>query len=522
MTRPNASLALALLLVPAMAAAATQRFALLIGNNVGLPSETPLQYAEQDVRRVATILEDLGNLPRANITLLTHQSLNTVRRALREMQTVAVQDAPADETAQTLWFIYYSGHAGADGLHLGDEVLPLAELQESVRNAKAKLKILVVDACRSGLLTRVKGGSRGEPFPITLSEELPGEGVVFISSTAANEAAQEADTIQGSFFSHYWASALLGAADVSGDGRVTLAEAYRYAYDRTMVATSGTLAGVQHPTFEFELRGKGDVVLTNLLQKSASRGRLTIPAGGNCLVMEKGREGAVMAEVSGSQSASLLLTPGPYFIRWRRADHVLEGPVQIRADASVTLSPDSLERLEYARLVRKGDTQTRFAQAPLVHGLWRGEILPGLGSMGQVGVGYQLDFPWFSIEPRLLFGRSTTATQRLHVTLRELGPELRVFRAVDVWRATFGFATLVGTHQLHQSFVGAVTPPARTTWAFVAAIEALASVDLYAGWFLAAEAGGVTYVFPSGNNPNHSETSTPFVARVGVGLGWHL
>ncbi|MDJ0764516.1 MAG: hypothetical protein QNJ97_16180 [Myxococcota bacterium] len=49
---------------------------------------------------------------------------------------------------------------------------------------------------------------------------------------------------------------LRGAADNNQDGRVTLAEVYQYAYNNTLVDTSGTRVGKQHVTLENQLRGK--------------------------------------------------------------------------------------------------------------------------------------------------------------------------------------------------------------------------------------------------------------------------
>ena len=73
---------------------------------------------------------------------------------------------------------------------------------------------------------------------------------------------QESDEIQGSFFTHHLTTGLRGDADQNRDGRVTLDEAYTYAYARTVAATAATRGGAQHPTYEYDLRGAGDVVLS--------------------------------------------------------------------------------------------------------------------------------------------------------------------------------------------------------------------------------------------------------------------
>ncbi len=88
--------------------------------------------------------------------------------------------------------------------------------------------------------------------------------MVILTSSASDEDSQESDAIGGSYFSHHLASGLLGGADRSGDGRVTLFEAYAYAYDRTVADTAESAAGAQHPTFSYDLAGNGDLVLTDV------------------------------------------------------------------------------------------------------------------------------------------------------------------------------------------------------------------------------------------------------------------
>src|SRR5439155_1760197 len=105
------------------------------------------------------------------------------------------------------------------------------------------------------------------------------------------ELALESREIRGSFFTHHFVSGLRGAADASGDGRVTLAEAYEYAFSRTVSATSGTVVGPQHPAYDYRLSGKGDFVLTDLLRPS---GVLELPAGyDRLLVLAEPREQVV-------------------------------------------------------------------------------------------------------------------------------------------------------------------------------------------------------------------------------------
>src|SRR5512134_423204 len=94
------------------------------------------------------------------------------------------------------------------------------------------------DAYRSGALTWTKGARCALAFDVESDVTPSVKGLVLFTSSASDEESQESDHIGGSYFSHHLASALLGDADKSGDGSVSLAEAYAYAYDRTVADTA--------------------------------------------------------------------------------------------------------------------------------------------------------------------------------------------------------------------------------------------------------------------------------------------
>ena len=95
-------------------------------------------------------------------------------------------------------------------------------------------------------------------------------GHAFLTSSAETEAAQESDRIGASYFTHYLVSGLRGAADMSGEGKVTLNEAYQFAFNETLGRTVDTKGGAQHPSYDINLSGTGDVVMTDLRQTSAT------------------------------------------------------------------------------------------------------------------------------------------------------------------------------------------------------------------------------------------------------------
>ena len=343
---------LAALGVAAPARAAVDCYAVLVGNDAGAADEPRLRFAETDAVKLHDALRELGDFPPENLVLLRGERPASARGAL-----IAVNDRVRDSVAagrQVVLLVYYSGHADADALHLGDGRLPLRELEQLVRGSAATVRLLVVDACRSGALTQAKGGSRAPPFPVAIEPRLAGEGAVFLTSTAVNEEAQESDAIGGSFFTHYLVSALLGAGDQNDDGQVSIEEAYRFAYENTLRASSRSAIGIQHPTFHYDLRGQGSLGLTFPF-RDAERAQLRFPAGLAFLVLRGDGDGPVVAEVGpADRQRRLSLKPGRYFVRGRGRDYLLEGTLSLAAGGNQLVEERQLARVQYARLVRKG------------------------------------------------------------------------------------------------------------------------------------------------------------------------
>jgi len=63
----------------------------------------------------------------------------------------------------------------------------------------------------------MKGGSRMPPFLRDSSNQV--QGFAFLSSSSADEDAQESDRIGASFFTYYFVAGLRGAADRNHDAR---------------------------------------------------------------------------------------------------------------------------------------------------------------------------------------------------------------------------------------------------------------------------------------------------------------
>jgi hypothetical protein len=329
-----------------------ERYAIIIGHNVGAADEQKLRYAESDAARVAELMSEIGGVRDENQVVLRGKTADQVRRALIALNERIRSDQRAGHDA--MLFVYYSGHGDADALHLGDTRLELRELEALVRGSSAQIRILVIDSCRSGAVTRVKGGAPAPPIALSSVIEVPGEGIIVLTASTSGEDAQESDQLAGSFFTHYLLSALHGAADENNDQIVTVTEAFAHTRAQTILASSRSLAGTQHPTFYYDLRGRSEVALTDL-GSDEGRGRLTLPAGATYLVMRGSLTGGVVGEIGANiKHRTLSLRPGTYAVRGRGRDALLEGLVEVVANRETVVDPDKLARTTYARLVRKG------------------------------------------------------------------------------------------------------------------------------------------------------------------------
>jgi hypothetical protein len=455
-------LASPVVLVSPDAFALVQRFAIVVGNNQGQGDDVRLRYAESDAAKMQTVLRDLGGFEPADIVLLRGEDANTVRSTLITVND-RIRAAASLPNTDTLLLVYYSGHADAQSLHLGESRLAFRELAQLVRGSSAKFRLLVVDACRSGAMTRGKGGKIVAPFALGATG-IHEEGMALLTSSAESEDAQESDAIAGSFFTHALVSGLLGAADRNDDGVVELDEAYRYAYSATLRATSRTFAGAQHPTFQYELRGQGSVILTRPGAAKAGRAEITFPPGIGFLVFGEHADGAVLAELGPDEPArKLSLPPGPLFVRGRGPDFLLEGAVTAKPGQSLTMQPTSLSRVEFARLVRKGAGERTYAHGPAA-GLTVRTRLPNADGPCLGGfVGYQLDLRLLALGARLSACTSGFENSALQATTREYALSLAAAHTRDFRWLSLAAGLGLGMTLTHQHFDTVAVAPDRTS-----------------------------------------------------------
>lgn len=303
-----------LLLLASNANAATEsgrinRYVVAVSANNGGAGRPMLRYAESDARSFAKVLKEMGGVLPQNVILVKEPSVVALQKEFANLDAKILQDKASNGRDEVL--VYYSGHADEKGLRLGEETYAWKDLRNRIDALSADVKIAVIDACGSGAITRVKGGKAVPAFMVDQSSDM--KGYAFITSSTQDESSQESDKLKGSFFTHSLVSGLRGAGDLSSDGRVTLSEAYQFAFNETLQKTETTLGGAQHPSRDMNLAGTGDVVMTDLRATSAGLD-LDESVGGRLYIRDA--DGELVAELNKKQghAMSLGLPAGNYTV----------------------------------------------------------------------------------------------------------------------------------------------------------------------------------------------------------------
>ncbi|WP_426755330.1 caspase family protein [Myxococcus sp. Y35] len=493
---------------PSAEAPPPRRYALLIGANRGLSSDEPLRFADADARRMFTLFRDAGGLHPDDAQVVLGADAGRVRSALGLLRERMARDAaPGDQL-----LVYVSSHADGESLHLSGTRLPVKDLVAFMEASPVGVAVMFIDSCRSGAATRLKGLEPVEERLVQWSAPAI-KGRVIVTSSSADEASQEADDLQGSFFTHHLLAGLRGAGDLNRDGRVTLQESYAYAYGRTVESTLLTRAGTQHPNFHFDLKGQGELVLTEPVL-APSRLLITVPEPGEWVVASE-QDGMVMGVFSkGSGPVMLALPPGGYRLRSRREDAWLEMRVAV---------PDKGHALVDESLLRKGTLVALQAKGPQG---WRGALHLGgtfaTRTASNIGssIGGQLQALFNApIRPGLLdvawgtfAGRASASVVNRAIRQTEWSLRLGMGRRFHLGESSLMLGPELGALLLIQNEAGTT----RTGMAPYGGVSASAWIGVErVSLVVTGSVGGALMPLPEGTE------LTP-LASAGVGLGWNF
>ena len=319
--------------------AVINRYIVAVSANYGGKGRPTLRYAESDAKSFVNVLKDMGGVQPQNIVFVKGPSVEKLRQEMDALDKKISQGKNNGGRSEVL--VYYSGHADDKGLRLGEEIYSWKEFRKRIDGLSGDVKIAVIDACGSGAITRLKGGVAVPAFMVDKSSDM--KGYAFITSSTQDESSQESDKLEGSFFTHSLVSGLRGAGDASGDGKVTLSEAYQFAFNETLQKTETTLGGAQHPSRDMNLAGTGDDLDEDV------DGRLFI----------RDENGALVAELykKSGRAMSLGFPAGKYTVRMERPAEYKEATVTLQDNYRARLSQKQFAAVSAEKTTLRGSTE---------------------------------------------------------------------------------------------------------------------------------------------------------------------
>jgi hypothetical protein len=332
---------------------ATKRYGLFIGANNGGQGRETLRYAVSDAKAVSKVFLDMGGIETQDAILLVEPS---VREINQQIDSISQQLSVAKNSyKRTELVFYYSGHSDEDGLLLNRERYDYKTLRDRINNLPSDMRIIILDSCSSGAITRAKGGVKTKPFMIDDSNSA--EGYAFLTSSSADEVSQESDLIESSYFTHSLLAGLRGAAETVGDRRITLNELYGFAYTETLAKTETSRYGAQHPNYDMQISGTGDVILTDLSETSASMvlgedvtGRISIRDSSDYLIAEVTK--------ANFKAMELGLEPGRYQLTLQQGDRFFRTSVTLREDTQTPIKMGNFTQVNASPSTARGSSDT--------------------------------------------------------------------------------------------------------------------------------------------------------------------
>lgn len=352
-----------------------KRFAMAVGANNGGKDRVLLQYAVSDAEAILQVFEDLGGVEEDDIFLLEEPDVRAFYTELGKFQS-RIEDAK-DKYGRVEFIFYYSGHSDDNYILLGDEKISHEDLRDTINGIDAHVRIAILDSCASGAFTRIKGGKKRLPFMMDSAYDMRGFAVM--TSCSANEASQESDLIQSSFFTHYLISGLRGAADMSQDGRITMNEAYQFAFNETLAQTTKTISGPQHPYTDIQMSGTGDVVMTDVRRASVIL-VLGEDIFGQLFIHDKDDRLVVELTKAPGRRVELGLEAGEYRVINIPEGGVFESTIMLDEGDEYELTPSEFAETDVEYTTPRGQREVQIEKHTVLQGKPTGRIFGGVNS----------------------------------------------------------------------------------------------------------------------------------------------
>jgi|KBSSwiStaDraftv2_1062776.scaffolds.fasta_scaffold04702_6 hypothetical protein len=235
-----------------------------------------LSVCVQDVEAIQKKITGLGYAD-DRVRILTDNSgrnLPTRNRVIATLRSFAKVSEPND-----LFLFYYSGHGDMedgesylvcrDGFSnsLKDTAIPVKLVEQIMRAAAARAKVIILDSCHSGAALGAKGSRKmSAEYIKRVFEEA--EGLAVLSSCKQDEQSYVRPEEDASAFTHYLLEGLTGKADTEKKGFVTVQDMNHYVSDKVKDWAAGQNL-TQTPVFSAAMAG--DIILIDHRNSSRSQ-----------------------------------------------------------------------------------------------------------------------------------------------------------------------------------------------------------------------------------------------------------
>lgn len=329
------------------ASAATRRYAVVVAHNQSLlGNAAPLEYADDDGARYFELFQYLADEVRL-FSVLDAKSQQIypqvarharvprrkdVLRGIRQVFAAAKKDI--DRGDQVVFYLVVIGHGeigpGGEGyVSLLDAPFTRSDLyREVLAKSPATANHVIIDACNAYHLVHRRGKGRDDRAPsqraaveaFLSAEEIdryPNTGLLL--STSAAKESHEWSRYSAGVFSHQLRSAMLGAADVNGDGKIEYSEVQAFvAAANTRVANAAARVDMFAKAPAIDLARP----LVDLTESSFRHWLGIRPEGPLRLYLEDERGVRYLDAHLANQNVVLALLPGrDYYVRDPRRAH---------------------------------------------------------------------------------------------------------------------------------------------------------------------------------------------------------
>lgn len=332
-------------------ATGVERYAIYIGCNDGGKERQQLLYAGSDAMNFKRTMADVGGITENNSFILIDPSKKEINNAI-EMISARIEKNK-NPSVRTEFVFYYSGHSDEESLLLGETKYDYSSLKQTITDIPSDIHVVILDSCYSGNFIRTKGGQKKKPFLVDDSSVVKGH--AYLSSSSETESSQESDEIGASYFTNSVIAGLRGAADASGDKKVTLTELYSYAFSETLKNTEAANAGPQHPNYNITLVGSGDLVLSDF-SNSDSIVSIAAPVEGRVIFRDS--NGILISEINKTENIPVMLAmPSGHYSVAVVGKKAFQGEFDLKKDEAFVLEESVLSKMNKKATVSRGPGQ---------------------------------------------------------------------------------------------------------------------------------------------------------------------